>query len=477
MRRVVDADAALFMGCALTNALGVTGLVRAFGYPGMLNDPAGATLAAVGSRTGTLTLFALLTAVSAVLIVPLTTRIVRLGAMPGPARPAAHPNRTAWVLLLTGLATATAMIFEWCFWLIGVPLLTRNPAGPGPISPSVITFDALRVTLGVLCGETIGPLLLSAWTVLVASRFVASVFDDWWPLAPARPGHSPLGGHGSLAGRPGGRGPLDRRPGVRDLLGRGLVGSGLVERGRRSVAAAADWLRLEVLRWARPVLIGSGLACAGLLFAAAASAAGLLPAPRLAALARLLWSLWLAGIGALVWVSRARGAGPRHGAAARGLALGLPWRAGGPRAAVRPRPFQRTPFRYAAYRAAAAARSRALPGHRPGRHGGGAELWGTAGGLVGTGGDDAVTEAGDEAVVDVGPRARARVAAAETYADAHAAADTDSGSSSGSGTDSDTDTGEAEDRVDPPTEIVTGNGEGDAAGDHEPTDAPESAQG
>lgn len=439
MRRVVDADAALFVGCALTNALGMTGLVRAFGYPGMLNDPAAATLAALGSRTWTLTLFTLLTAASAVLLVPLTTRIVRLGAAPGPGRPAANPNRAAWVLLLTGLAAATAMIFEWSFWLIGVPLLTRNPPGPGPISPGVTTFDALRVTLGVLCGETIGPLLLAAWTVLVASRFVASVFDDWWPLAPARPDRPDRPGRSPLGGR--------------------LVGRGLVERGRRVVAAAADWLRLEVLRWARPVLIGSGLACAALLFAAAVSAAGLLPTPHLPVLARLLWSLWLAGIGALVWISRARGAGPRHGAGGHGVVLGLPWRAGGPRVAARPRPFQRTPFRYTAYRAAA--RSRALPRHRPGQFDAGpVKLRAEVGGLGGTGGNDAVTEAGDEAVVDVGPHARVAHATADAHADANAGP--------GPG---DADAAADDDRMDPPTEIVSGLREARAAGDDEPADS------
>ncbi|SQD99999.1 conserved hypothetical protein [Parafrankia sp. Ea1.12] len=77
------------------------------------------------------------------------------------------------------------------------------------------------------------------------------------------------------------------------------------------------------------------------------------------------------------------------------------------------------------------------------------------GGLVGTDGNDAVTEAGDEAVVDAGPHARVAHATADAHADANAGP--------GPGPD--------DDGTDPPTEIVSGLREVHAAGDDEPADS------
>lgn len=92
MRRAADAGTALFLSCALANALGAAGLARAFGYPDLLHNPASATLAALGDRVALLTLLAGLTALSAFLLVPLTTRVIRLGhSPPSPTRPQPGP--------------------------------------------------------------------------------------------------------------------------------------------------------------------------------------------------------------------------------------------------------------------------------------------------------------------------------------------------------------------------------------------------
>lgn len=349
MRRGADVSAALFVWCALANALGIAGLARVFGYPGVLNTPAAATLADLGARERTLIPCVLLTATAAFLLVPLTARIVR-------ARPELDgTRRSRWLLLCTSLATSIVLIFGWSLWLVGVPLLAHPPGVTGRLDPNVITFDLLRVVAGVLCGETLGPLLLAGWTTLVATRFVAVVLDGWWPFGPLRP-----------VGR-----AMPHRDGA---FGRFVAVAG----------AWTDWLRLRGLLWSRPALVGGGVGCAVLLVAGAASTVGLLPAAPLPVLARMVWSLWLAGVGVAVWTSRtqfpvALGALPR-----------VTGRAGGARAGRRPQPAERLPYRYDAYHQAIRQNAERLR----------AAEWRSGHPTAATAGDDAVTVAGDEVILD-----------------------------------------------------------------------------
>lgn len=349
MRRGADVSAALFVWCALANALGIAGLARVFGYPGVLNTPAAATLADLGARERTLIPCVLLTATAAFLLVPLTARIVR-------ARPELDgTRRSRWLLLCTSLATSIVLIFGWSLWLVGVPLLAHPPGVTGRLDPNVITFDLLRVVAGVLCGETLGPLLLAGWTTLVATRFVAVVLDGWWPFGPLRP-----------VGR-----AMPHRDGA---FGRFVAVAG----------AWTDWLRLRGLLWSRPALVGGGVGCAVLLVAGAASTVGLLPAAPLPVLARMVWSLWLAGVGVAVWTSRtqfpvALGALPR-----------VTGRAGGARSGRRPQPAERLPYRYDAYHQAIRQNAERLR----------AAEWRSGHPTAATAGNDAVTVAGDEVILD-----------------------------------------------------------------------------
>ncbi|OAA23973.1 hypothetical protein UG55_10326 [Frankia sp. EI5c] len=419
MRRGTDAGAALFVCCALANALGVAGMARVFRYPGVLNEPAGAALTALGSRIGTLALLTSLTAVAAFLLVPLTTAVIRAGyGDPAPARRGAR-----WLLLCLAMAAGLSMMFEWSLWLVAVPLLAHPVEVPGRITPDVLTFDSLRVTAGLLSGEIIGPLLLAGWTALVATRFVGAVLDSWWPFGPLRP-----------------------------------VGRGMSPRGGsfgRLIATArvwTDWLRLRGLLWARPALVGGGLLCSALLVAGAASTAGLVSLPPVPVLARLVWSLWMAAVGTAVWVRVApRHDRPGYGPRRRPIALAPSPPATGPRTGGHPAAFERIPYRFAAYDAAVR-RDQSLP--RPGQAGSGPHI-----------SDDAVTVAGDEVIVQVA--AWAPVPRAE---DADAQPGNPAGDRPGAPPMGTAGADGAED-PDPPTEIVSS--QDSSTGNPEPRDLPE----
>ncbi|KPM55288.1 hypothetical protein ACG83_17460 [Frankia sp. R43] len=458
MQRGTNMGGALFVCCALANALGLLGLVRAFGYPYLLNEPAEATLADLGAHLSTLIPFAALAATAAFLLVPLTARLIRpsprdplptqpvtgtadggrhtgpLGTGPldtGPSSPAhSTPHldgrrRTRRLLLWVSLATSTMMIFEWSIWLVGVPLLARPTEVPGRIPPEVITFDLLRVTAGVVSGETLGALLLAAWTTLVATHFIDPIFDGWWPFGPLRP------------------------------IGRGVTRhSGPFGPLIAIIRAWVDSLRVRGMLWSRPALVGGGFVCAALLVGGAAATAGLVPLAPLPLFARMVWSLWLAAVGVAIWIAGT----PARTVAVRMrrprlITLRRSPQSTGPHASDRPSHFERLPYRFAAYDAAL---RRGQTGPRPVRP--------SPDDLTA----DAVTVAGDEVVLQMpAPQPgtdghRATAAASET---GRHDADADAGSGSGTGAGAgagrgqvNTDPGKD---VDPPTEIVGAQGDHD----------------
>ncbi|MBE3199793.1 hypothetical protein [Parafrankia sp. CH37] len=287
----------------------------------------------------------------------------------------------------------------------------------------MITFDLLRVTAGVVSGETLGALLLAAWTTLVATHFVDPIFDGWWPFGPLRP------------------------------IGRGVTRhSGPFGPLIAIIRAWVDSLRVRGMLWSRPALVGGGFVCAALLVGGAAATAGLVPLAPLPLFARMVWSLWLAAVGVAIWIAGT----PARTVAVRMrrprlITLRRSPQSTGPHASDRPSHFERLPYRFAAYDAAL---RRGQTGPRP--------LRPSPDDLTA----DAVTVAGDEVVLQMpAPQPgtgghRAPAAASETgRQDADAGSGTGAGAGDGAGRGQvNADPGKD---VDPPTEIVGAQGDHD----------------
>lgn len=165
----------MLLGFTVVNFAVVALLSAAFGWPGVLGEPASVALPAfAANQTAIVTGFYLFVLLS-VLLVPISIGLYRLAPRVGLMAP---------TVAAFGILSGAFQLLGWIRWPLTVPALADtylDPATPESVrTATVATYDLVNGYAGGALGEHLGWLFQAAWGVGIALLLVrAQVVPAW----------------------------------------------------------------------------------------------------------------------------------------------------------------------------------------------------------------------------------------------------------------------------------------------------------
>lgn len=150
--------ASLLIVAAVLANVAFTALGSIFGYPDVLNEPAGSVLAEFRDHETAVSGWFAVLALSAALLAPVAIGVGRLSA-----------HRAMRIAVRVGIAAAVVQVIGLLRWPILVPGYAADAASAdaGVAASARDAFQTAGDILGTAIGETLGYLLTATWTILV----------------------------------------------------------------------------------------------------------------------------------------------------------------------------------------------------------------------------------------------------------------------------------------------------------------------
>jgi hypothetical protein len=153
--------ATLLIAAAVLANVAFTALGSIFNYPDVLDEPAGAVLAAFREHEGAVSAWFTVLALSAALLAPIAIGVGRLS-----------PRRAMRIAVWVGVAAALVQVIGLARW----PLLVPGYAA----DDNRDAFTTASDILGTAIGETLGYFLTALWTALVIAALGRAFAGRWF---------------------------------------------------------------------------------------------------------------------------------------------------------------------------------------------------------------------------------------------------------------------------------------------------------